>query len=295
VLNKNKKTKSVLKNISVIRGGVKHFTYQSIEKRPKTRASYSKVTTRKKRSGLLYKRAFINGVSTVIGISIVLGLGGLAEASLTKSDNKTHVQGVQSNFDKQMYSLSETSSIWVMVNDKHPLPADFKPLNLRVPNVELRLPATDEEMLLAPDSAAAFEKMTENAKKYGINLMLGSGFRSYKRQYEVYQYSIEHLGTKEAPSLKSQPGTSEHQTGLGFDVERTDRKCEFDSCFDDTPEANWLAAHAPEYGFIIRYPKGKTTITGHSYESWHLRFVGKELAKELNQNGLTMEEFFNLY
>ena len=89
------------------------------------------------------------------------------------------------------------------------------------------------------------------------------------------------------------PGHSEHETGLAIDVSGSDGKCAATDCFGDTMEAKWLAEHAAEYGFIIRYPKGKESITGYKYEPWHLRYVGVQIASEIAEQASTLEEYYN--
>ncbi len=88
--------------------------------------------------------------------------------------------------------------------------------------------------------------------------------------------------------FSARAGHSEHQTGLTIDCN------DASDSFVGTPEAEWLAEHASEYGFIIRYPKGKEDITGYKYEPWHIRYVGKDLAQELDSSGLTLEEYFGI-
>ena len=87
------------------------------------------------------------------------------------------------------------------------------------------------------------------------------------------------------------PGSSEHQTGLTIDVSAQSVSYRLDQSFGDTKEGKWLAKHCHEYGFIIRYPEGKTHITGYDYEPWHLRYVGVDTAKEITGSGLTLEEY----
>ncbi|MNN52919.1 D-alanyl-D-alanine carboxypeptidase [compost metagenome] len=73
----------------------------------------------------------------------------------------------------------------------------------------------------------------------------------------------------------------------------SDGKCAAESCFGGTKEAEWLKAHAQEYGFIIRYPEGKESITGYKYEPWHIRYVGKEIAQDVTSKGITLEEYYD--
>jgi LAS superfamily LD-carboxypeptidase LdcB len=197
-------------------------------------------------------------------------------------------------FNKTRYSLTLPTSAWVVVNKQRPLPDNYVPPQLVVPNVPLRLPANDPEMSLEPNAAKAFEMLVMAADQSGIKLMLGSGYRSQKEQEIVFNNEVRLLGDK-ANQVSAKPGTSEHQTGLALDVDRVDRMCEFEQCFDTTPEGKWVAVNAYKYGFIVRYAKDKTAITGYEYEPWHLRYVGNDLSVELHDTHIeTLEEFFSL-
>jgi D-alanyl-D-alanine carboxypeptidase len=131
------------------------------------------------------------------------------------------------------------------------------------------------------------------AEKDGFHLILLSGYRSEAYQEKIYARYQKKL--KRAAIASARPGYSEHQTGLAVDLNRDkDLKCLTMPCFADMPEAKWLADHAHEFGFIIRYEKTKEAITGYEYEPWHLRYVGKDLATELFNMHKTMEEFFGV-
>ena len=101
-------------------------------------------------------------------------------------------------------------------------------------------------------------------------------------------------GQAAADRYSARPGTSEHQTGLSFDVTAADGSCHLEVCFENTPEGLWVAENAHLFGFVIRYPEGKENITGYQYEPWHLRYVGPALAEQLHDTGQTLEEFFDL-
>jgi D-alanyl-D-alanine carboxypeptidase len=113
-------------------------------------------------------------------------------------------------------------------------------------------------------------------------------------QKQFYDSYVGQDGQEAADRYSARPGTSEHQTGISFDATSLSETCHLEICFETTPEGKWIAEHAHEYGFIIRYLKDKESVTGYQYEPWHLRYVGKELAAELKRTGLTMEEFFGL-
>jgi D-alanyl-D-alanine carboxypeptidase len=130
------------------------------------------------------------------------------------------------------------------------------------------------------------------AVKDGINLVMISGYRSYAAQVSTYNGYVAKDGKTAADTYSARPGHSEHQTGWAADL--GNGTCDLEICFGDTKSGKWLATHAHEYGFIIRYPLGKEAITGYQYEPWHLRFVGLELSAELFKTGQTMEEFFGV-
>jgi D-alanyl-D-alanine carboxypeptidase len=110
----------------------------------------------------------------------------------------------------------------------------------------------------------------------------------------LYNGYVAKDGQAAADRYSAKPGTSEHQTGLAMDVCLANSGCSLEQAFGDTPAGKWVAANAHKYGFIVRYLPGKDAITGYEYEPWHLRYVGIELATELQRNNKTMEEFFGL-
>jgi len=136
--------------------------------------------------------------------------------------------------------------------------------------------------------------MVAAAKQAGITLNLQSGYRSYNFQVTLYNRYVQQQGQAVADTQSARPGYSEHQTGFAADLGGTSQpSCNVEACFGDTPEGKWLAAHASEYGFIIRYPADRDSTTGYVYEPWHVRYVGTELAAEMRAKGVaTLEDFF---
>ena len=132
------------------------------------------------------------------------------------------------------------------------------------------------------------KKMQADAKALGLNIPLVSGYRSYETQENLYNKYVKKDGEKKANTYSAKPGESEHQTGLAFDIGSVDRS------FANTIEAKWLAENAYLYGFIVRYPKGKTDITGYIYEPWHVRYLGEKKAKDVYLSGLTLEEYLGV-
>lgn len=201
-----------------------------------------------------------------------------------------------SKFNKKQNSIDDPSSLWVIVNKKRSLnPTTFIPNDLIAPRIPLRFTDDNEEMKLRRPAAEALEKMTADAKKAGLSIMLASGYRSYSLQTIVYNNFVSTQGKDIADTQSARPGFSEHQTGLAADLEPINRSCEIEDCFAETSEGKWLATNSYKYGFILRYPSNAQSIVGYKYEPWHFRFIGRELATELHkQNNQTMESFFGL-
>ncbi|MBI1952193.1 M15 family metallopeptidase [Candidatus Saccharibacteria bacterium] len=199
-----------------------------------------------------------------------------------------------SGFNKSQYSVNDPASLWVVVNKGRILPSDYVPADPVVPNVSLNESASSDNMHLRRDAATALEKLTSAASGESIKLMLVSGYRSYATQQSVYSGYVSSQGKAYADATSAQPGHSEHQTGLAADLGAISGKCQLEPCFGDMAEGKWLAANAHDYGFIIRYQKNKTNLTGYDYEPWHLRYVGVELAAVLNKADQTLEQFFSL-
>lgn len=141
---------------------------------------------------------------------------------------------------------------------------------------------------LADEVKEAFEAIKNAAAKEGLNLYISSGYRSYTRQQTLYNNYVSKDGKELADTYSARAGYSEHQSGLCFDLNT------IDDSFAYTPESKWLEKHAQEYGFIIRYPKGKEDKTGYQYEPWHLRYLGVELATKVYESGLCLEEYYGI-
>ena len=158
-----------------------------------------------------------------------------------------------------------------------------------IANKSYGLPEDYGEALTA-ETLAAFEEMQAAAAAEGLSLQIVSGFRTYATQANLYTRYVRRDGAAEAETYSARPGFSEHQTGLAMDINMAD------SSFAETPEGRWLAEHAAEYGFILRYPEGKSEVTGYIFEPWHFRYVGRDLAEQLYNQGewLSLEEYFGL-
>lgn len=185
-------------------------------------------------------------------------------------------------------------SIPVLVNKQNKLPEDYHPGDLIVPDIPFIFEEMSEKRKMRAEAASAIEKLFAGAERQGVALLGVSAYRSHEAQTSLFNYYVEQDGYEKAITYSAAPGTSEHETGLAIDVTGGDGKCAAEACFAGTEEALWLEEHAAEYGFIIRYPKGKEEITGYHYEPWHLRYVGKTIAKKIANRGITLEEYYNV-
>lgn len=180
----------------------------------------------------------------------------------------------------------------VVVNKQRSLPISYKPADLVAPNVPFTFSGKSEKRLLRSEAAKALEELFAQAKTEQIQLFGVSGYRSAATQKLIYENNLKSQGEEHTSKYNAYPGKSEHQTGLAIDVNGADRQTSLEESFAATPEGRWLATHAADFGFIIRYPKGKESITGYAYEPWHIRYVGKGIAKAVADKGITLEEYF---
>ena len=134
-----------------------------------------------------------------------------------------------------------------------------------------------------------YEQMAKAARKEGLSMLAVSTYRTESYQRGLYNNKVATAGKVYADNYSARPGHSEHQTGMAIDIGSTE------GVFEYTPEFKWLQKHAHEYGFILRYMKGKEWITGYSYEPWHYRYVGVDVAKIIHDEGITYEEYYAKY
>jgi D-alanyl-D-alanine carboxypeptidase len=141
----------------------------------------------------------------------------------------------------------------------------------------------------------AFNNMAAAAKLDGFDIVAFSTYRSFEYQTTLYNRYVEKDGQEAADRYSARPGYSEHQTGLAFDIgEKNFEQYWASEAFGGTPSGEWVATHAHEYGFILRYPIGKEEVTGYMHESWHFRYVGVGPAKDMYSINKTLEEYLEL-
>ncbi|WP_413318274.1 M15 family metallopeptidase [Agrococcus sp. 1P02AA] len=180
------------------------------------------------------------------------------------------------------------ASLQVLVNKRTPLqPADYQP---QLVSVSI---AQDGDELVRPEADAALEQLSAAMlADIGEGVHVFSSYRSHARQASLYNGYVAQHGQAVADTTSARPGHSEHQTGLAVDVVGAGGACRLDVCFGGTAAGQWIAEHAWEHGFIVRYPDGLQGITGYHYEPWHLRFVGAETSAAMHAQGAaTYEEF----
>ena len=188
---------------------------------------------------------------------------------------------------------TEASDELTLVNKEHPLPPEYVPSDLVVPNVPFSFAEDHPKKQMRQEAAEALENLFAAAAKDGIHLVAVSGFRSYERQEAIFQRNASQMGEAEANRVSARPGESEHQTGLAMDVSAASVDYRLTEEFGSTEEGRWLQNNAARFGFIIRYPKEKEHVTGYQYEPWHLRYVGSSAAQTIANKALTFEEFLS--
>jgi len=189
-----------------------------------------------------------------------------------------------SNIENALGSMAQ------LVNKNHSISPDYVPTDL----VWVSLPSTRDTQLRAA-AAEHLMQLFNGASAQGLILYCSSGYRSHATQAALYQWNVEMYGVAGAELVSARPGMSEHQLGLAMDVTSASASFDLVEGFGATAEGQFVRDHAHEYGFIVRYPQGKTHITGYAYEPWHLRYLGVEVATTIYNSGKTMEEFYGIY
>ena len=177
----------------------------------------------------------------------------------------------------------------VLINEEYPLDTSY------VPELEELEPDKSVDKRIADDT----KQMLNEASAEGLNLYICSAYRAYDKQREVFDQTMQDWiyqgysplnAYEETKKSVAVPGTSEHASGLALDITSAQYR-ELDEKQAETAESKWLAENCWKYGFILRYPTEKASVTGIIYEPWHYRYVGKEAAKEITERGITLEEY----
>lgn len=186
--------------------------------------------------------------------------------------------------------LDSPDSMTVIVNKQRPLPNNYEPTDL----VELPTGMSSGSHQLREEAAEATQAMLEAAQQEDIILTVVSAYRSYDYQTALYDAYIRQYGQTVTNQISARPGYSEHQTGLAIDVDTPDGQHTLKQSFGGTAAGQWLATHAHEYGFVVRYPKDEHDYTGFTYEPWHLRYFGEQYAQQIVEHSGVAEREFGL-
>lgn len=225
-----------------------------------------------------------------------------AEASQNNGDTKAMWNSEDGNNDNNRTNNDEDklekvvdtnpNSTTVLVNKEYTVAENYVPKDLVEPNIKFSFNYKDEKRKLRKVAADNLEILFQQAKSAGYELEGVSGYRSYKRQKTIYEYNLLKNGFEYTQIYSAMAGTSEHQTGLAIDISCPSMNGILTDKFGETKEGKWVAENSYKYGFIVRYPKNKSNITGYGYEPWHIRYVGTELAKYLYENNITLDEYY---
>lgn len=200
---------------------------------------------------------------------------------------------VNVNRDYEFYEQdipTDTSlGILINVNKYYTLPDDFEPIDIS--DISIRYSYNGNKM--TKEANDAYVSMWNSAKNEGLTLIVNSSYRDLATQERVYNNIKASSGMKEADKVAARPGHSEHQTGLAIDVFEVGNQAT--STFKDSPAYTWLKNNAHLYGFIERYPEDKEYLTGYSFESWHWRYVGIEVATKMYEENITFDEYYAYY
>ena len=203
-------------------------------------------------------------------------------------DKKDVVTRVNIGLDHDYYTNTKTTpyqnQIYILSN-KYISMGDYVPNDLE----KVSSSCSTGTRLMVKEARVAFENMCNKAKSDGYTIRAMSTYRSYEYQVGLYQRYVDQDGVEEADTYSARPGFSEHQTGLVADI---DNGSTVYTQFHTTKEYQWMKDNAYKYGFIERYPKGKENITGYTYESWHYRYVGTEIATYIHEHNITFDEYY---
>ena len=204
-------------------------------------------------------------------------------------ENIVAIVNVNADYETYEHDIDANTSLeeLMLCNKYYKLASDYEPTDL----VEMKNKYYyGEKQIVRQAVYDAFKDMWTAADKEGIYLIVNSSYRSYQDQEAVYNEYKDELGEKEADSIAARAGYSEHQTGLSIDIFSKDNTSI--KTFKESIAFSWLKENSYKYGFILRYPEGKESLTGYNPEAWHYRYVGIKVAKYLYENDLTFDEYY---
>ena len=199
--------------------------------------------------------------------------------------------GLSAQSEADAVGASDAGQDWqlILVNAQHALPDDF--------SVELADVGSGHSV--DARIASALQVMLDDCRAAGLEPLICSSYRTQQIQQSLFDDKVQRLiaegyapdaAQAKAGTVVAVPGTSEHQTGLAVDLVDAGNQ-NLDETQEQTPVQQWLLAHSWEYGFVLRYPNDKSSVTGIIYEPWHYRYVGKDAARDMHEGGLCLEEY----
>ena len=180
--------------------------------------------------------------------------------------------------------VEDPNDIHVLVNKTHALSSDYEPK-------DLTLVYQSQDVYLRQEAAQAYKEFVLAANQQGITVIPFSGYRSYSLQTRLYHNYLDRNGPLYTVSLSAYPGRSEHQLGLAIDISDTWND-PLNASLGQRALGQFIKNEAYRFGFILRYQKDTTAITNYAYEPWHIRYVGKEMAKEIHDRQITLEQYY---
>ena len=196
---------------------------------------------------------------------------------------------ISSNSTNANYLIKNPEELLVLVKKGFYFAEDYVPSDLVIP--EVNIVEDCENCYVRKIIEADLKEMFSAAKTLGYNLYIRSAYRSYSEQQATYDDIEYRYGGAYAAEYVALPGASEHQTGLGIDLTSQNVLDGVNNVFSDTVDYQWVLENSYKYGFIVRFDETKKDITGIAHEPWHLRYVGKEVAKIIYEQNLTFEEY----
>ena len=190
---------------------------------------------------------------------------------------------------------SEVTDDWLLLANKtHHLSEDYWPGDMVTVSSCIEGVGNSDTKKMRKIAADALEELIKGASEAGYQIKMRTGFRSYTYQASLFSSYVSKNGEEAANKFSARAGESEHQTGLCCDVSSPSVNWAISYEYGKTEEGKWLSQHCHEYGFIVRYLEGKEDITGYTYEPWHIRYVGVEVATEIYNRGICFEEYLGI-
>lgn len=238
---------------------------------------------------LLNKKITAFAMALVLAASLFTGCGNPGGTS--SDDSRPAMASAEEQARTEQLKKDAENGLFILINKENPVAEDYCADDL----APIKYYAEDRDpqwRYMRSEAADHFHEMVEAARADGIDFVMTTAYRSYGFQSILWDNAINRYGSEEAANtLVAKPGQSEHQSGLDVDISSAENDYQLNENFGDTEAGKWVAAHAAEYGFILRYPADKTDITGYNFEPWHVRYVGKTAAEEITEQGIVLEEY----